>query len=316
MEKFCFGLDVGGSVTKIGAVTQNGEMAARIQIPSQRRADRLFDEIAEEISKLLLEFGKENCVGIGVGVPGPVTGQALVSGCVNLGWGDIPIERELLGRTGLPVKVENDANLAALGEQRFGAGRGVSDFAVLTIGTGLGAGIIAGGRLLRGAGGAAGEVGHIPFFPEWTDVSGLLELEQVGSATGIVKMAETLQKEKNGKMRQGQKPITAKDIMEAARAGEKTALQIAEKAGEVIGFAAACIGCIANPALFLLGGGVSASGDLLLKPVRESYRKYIFPPAAKAEFQLARLGNNAGMAGAAALFFGESEKPGGYENTL
>ncbi len=300
MEQICFGVDIGGTSVKLGLVSESGELLKKAEFPSPRNQGEMFDTIADNIRAIRSEFSAHLCVGVGVGVPGPVLEHSRVNGCVNLGWGVVDVAAELSRRTGLTVLVENDANLAAMGEMWQGAGRGRKDLALLTVGTGIGCGLISDGRIITGANGAAGEAGHIPMgrHTDWTCSCGKTGcLEVTASATGIIRAARQFSPFRE--MAQ----VTAKDVFDAAKAGNTDALNVVTEAGRCLGTAAAMIGCIVNPEVFVIGGGVSAAGRMLLDPVEAAYREWVFYPAKGAEFMLAQLGNNAGMIGAAALFF-------------
>ena len=169
MKQVCFGVDIGGTSVKLGLVDEEGPLLHKSEFPSPRDPAAMFDRIAQEIQQVKAQFDDCAFVGAGVGVPGPVFNQEQVKGCVNLGWGDINVASELSSRTGLVVKVENDANLAALGELWHGAGKGRKSLAMLTVGTGIGCGIISNGQIISGANGAGGEAGHMPtsFHQDW-----------------------------------------------------------------------------------------------------------------------------------------------------
>ena len=300
MKKVCFGVDVGGTAVKMGLVDEEGTLVKDVKFPSPKNPDQMFDEIAGQIAKMLKAFPGVQCVGIGVGVPGPVPDRAHVHGCVNLGWGVVNVAEGLSRRTGLPVLVENDANLAAFGEMWQGAGRGHRHLVMLTVGTGIGGGVIADGRIVSGAVGAGGEVGHMPmpWHQDWLCTCGKRGcLEVTASATGIIRAAREFppfsQRER----------VTAKDVFDAAREGNADAQRVVTEAAHCLGTAAAIIACVVNPELFIIGGGVSAPGELLLAPVREAYRQLAFPPSRDTVFDLAILGNRAGIYGGAGLFF-------------
>lgn len=301
-DNICFGVDIGGTSVKLGLVDQAGQLLYRTEFPSPRDPSAMFDRIAQAIDQVQKQFG-QHCVGIGMGVPGPVVHQSLVLGCVNLGWGDVDVGAEMSRRTGLTVRVENDANLAALGEMWQGAGQGRKHIAMLTVGTGIGCGIIADGRIVSGAMGAAGEAGHIPmpYHTDWQCSCGKFGcLEVTASATGIIRAAREFSPFRE------QEHTTAKDVFDAAREGDLHAQQVVSTAGRCLGTAAAIIGCVVNPEIFVIGGGVSAAGRLLLDPVEAAYNQWVFYPGRGARFLLAQLGNNAGIYGGAGLFFCQS----------
>lgn len=303
MRQVCFGVDIGGTTIKLGLVSQEGDLLEKREFSTQRDLDAAFDDIASHIRQVLESFPDAMCIGVGVGVPGPVLEQSRVNGCVNLGWGDINVAQELGRRVGMPVKVENDANLATLGEQWQGGGKGCRNLVMLTVGTGIGGGVICDGRIVAGAAGGGGEVGHLPtsFHPERQCSCGKYGcLETTASATGIIRGAREFSPFKE------METVTAKDVYDAAAAGDENAKQVVEEAGAALGIAAAILGCVVNPEMVLLGGGVSAAGRALLDPVEAAFQKNVFPPCGNVRFALAQLGNNAGIFGGAALFFTQS----------
>ena len=304
MRQVCFGADIGGTTVKLGLVSREGELLERLEFSTRRELEVAFDDIAGHIRQMRERFPVDQCIGIGVGVPGPVLGQALVHGCVNLGWGDVDVAQELGRRTGLPVKAENDANLATLGEQWQGAGKGCRNVVMFTVGTGVGGGVICDGRVVAGAAGGGGEVGHLPlpFRPDWRCSCGKYGcLDVTASATGIIRAAR-----EHSPFKEMEK-VTAKDGYDAAAAGDENAKRVVDEAGDALGMAAAMLACVVNPEMVLLGGGVSAAGRALLDPVEAAFQKYVFPPCGSVRFAQAKLGNNAGIYGGAALFFGSAE---------
>ena len=300
MGTACFGVDIGGTAVKMGLVDEKGNILRDVNFPSPRDPDAMFDEIARQANQLQEDFPGYACLGMGVGVPGPVPDQARVHGCVNLGWGVVDVAGWLGRRTGLPVRVENDANLAAFGEMWQGAGRGHRNLVMLTVGTGVGGGVIADGRIVSGWAGAGGEVGHmpVPWHQDWPCTCGKCGcLEVTASATGIVRAARQFSPFNRIE------GLTARDVFDAAQAGSTDAQRVVKDAANCLGYAAAIIGCVVNPELFVVGGGVSAAGEMLLAPVREAYLQWVFPPCRGAAFRLASLGNRAGIYGGAGLFF-------------
>ena len=304
MRQVCFGADIGGTTVKLGLVSREGELLEKREFPTRRQLDDAFDDIAGHIRQIMMRFPDEQYIGAGVGIPGPVVDQSRVHGCVNLGWGETDVAQELGRRTGLSVRVANDANLATLGEQWQGAGKGCRNVVMFTVGTGVGGGVICDGRIVAGATGGGGEVGHLPlpFRPEWQCACGKYGcLEVTASASGIIRAAREFSPFKE------MEHVTAKDVYDAAAAGDENARRVVNEAGSALGLAAAIFACVVNPEMILLGGGVSAAGRALLDPVEASFQKNVFPPSGDTRFALARLGNNAGIYGGAALFFGSAE---------
>ena len=304
MREVCFGADIGGTTVKLGLVSREGELLEKREFPTRRDLEAAFDDIAGHIRQITERFPGDHCVGVGVGVPGPVVDQSQVHGCVNLGWGEVNVARELGRRTGLSVRAGNDANLATLGEQWQGAGKGCRNLVMLTVGTGVGGGIICDSRVIAGATGGGGEVGHLPlpFRPHWQCSCGKYGcLDVTASATGIIRAAREYSPFRE------MENVTAKDVYDAAAAGDENAKRVVTEAAQALGRAAAMLACVVNPELVLLGGGVSAAGRVLLDPVEAAFQENVFPPCGKARFALASLGNNAGIYGGAALFFTQED---------
>ena len=303
MRQVCFGIDIGGTTIKLGLVSQEGDLLEKREFPTQRELDAAFDDIAANMRQVLDSFPDAMCIGAGVGVPGPVLDQSQVHGCVNLGWGDIDVAQQLGRRVGMPVRAANDANLAALGEMWQGGGKGCRNLVLFTVGTGVGGGVICDGHIVAGAAGGGGEVGHLPmpFRPDWQCSCGKCGcLEVTASASGIIRAARQFPPFSE------MEEVSAKDVYDAAAAGDENAKRITEEAGCALGIAAAIVGCVVNPEVILLGGGVSAAGRALLDPVEAAFKKNVFPPCGDVRFALAQLGNNAGIFGGAALFFTQS----------
>ncbi len=302
MKQVCFGVDIGGTTVKLGLVSREGELLDKREFPTFRDLGATFDDIADHMRQVMAAFPDCQCVGAGVGVPGPIVDQSTVVHCANLGWENVNVAQELSSRANLPVKVANDANLAALGEQWQGAGKGCRNLVMLTVGTGIGGGIICDGRIVAGATGGGGEVGHmtVPFHSDWQCGCGRKGcLEVTASASGIIRAAKAFSPFKE------MDKVTAKDVYDAAAAGDTNAQAVVGEAAAALGMAAVTISCIVNPEVFLLGGGVSAAGSALLDPVETAFRTCAFGPCADVRFALAQLGNNAGIYGGAALFFAE-----------
>ncbi|MBD5117989.1 MAG: ROK family protein [Clostridiales bacterium] len=302
MKEVCFGVDIGGTTVKLGLVSREGELLDKREFPTFRDVGATFDDIARHMRLVMESFPDCKCVGAGVGVPGPVVDQSVVPICVNLGWNDLNVAQELASRADVPVRVANDANLAALGEMWQGGGKGCRNLVLFTVGTGVGGGIICDGHIVAGATGGGGEVGHLPmpFRPDWQCSCGKCGcLEVTASASGIIRAAREFSPF------QEMETVTAKDVYDAAAAGDENARRVTKEAGSALGMAAAIVGCVVNPEVILLGGGVSAAGRALLDPVEAAFKKNVFPPCGNVRFAQAQLGNNAGIFGGAALFFAE-----------
>ena len=305
MKKYGFGVDIGGTTVKIGLFETTGSLLEKWEIVTRKENDGAFilEDIAKSIEEKIEEkgIGKEEVQGIGLGLPGQVRSDGVVNRCVNLGWGVFDVEESLSNLTGFKVKAGNDANVAALGEMWMGGGKGHSNVIMITLGTGVGGGVIVDGKILSGAHGAGGEIGHITVDYEETDRCGCGKcgcLEQYASATGIVRMAKkVLSDTKKETSLTKFEPLTAKDIFDEAKAGDMVALELVETLGGVLGYAAANIACVADPEVIVIGGGVSKAGEILLTTISKHFREQCFHACSTTEFALAKLGNDAGMYG-------------------
>ena len=302
MKQVCFGVDIGGTTVKLGLVSREGELLDKREFPTFRDIGATFDDIAGHMRQVMESFPDCRCVGAGVGVPGPIVDESRVIQCANLGWENLNIAQELSSRASVPVKVANDANLAALGECWQGGGKGCRNLVMFTVGTGVGAGIVCDGRIIAGATGGGGEVGHVPvpFHTDWQCGCGRKGcLEATASATGIIRAAKAFSPFKE------MEKVNAKDVYDAAAAGDQNAQAVVNEAAAALGWAAVIVSCIVNPEIILLGGGVSAAGSALLDPVEAAFKANAFAPCGDVRFAQAQLGNNAGIYGGAALFFSE-----------
>ncbi|MBU8879381.1 ROK family glucokinase [Bacillus sp. FJAT-29790] len=316
-ERWLIGVDLGGTTTKLAFINDGGEILNKWEIPTDNsnEGENITKNIGRAIENKLQELGqnREKIKGIGMGAPGPVnykTGS--LYNTVNLGWRDnYPLKAELEAETLLPVVIENDANCAAIGEMWKGVGNGAENIVCVTLGTGVGGGVIAGGDIVQGASGAAGEIGHITSVAEGGAMCNCGKtgcLETIASATGIVRQAMEILNENEShvgelanKYRQNRE-ISAKDIFDAAKNGDELAHSIIKNTAFHLGLALANIGNTLNPDKIVLGGGVSKAGDILLKPVKENFKKFAFPRVGQSTIiDLAILGNDAGVIGAAWL---------------
>lgn len=309
MKEYVFGIDLGGTTVKLGLFTVDGTLTDKWEIPTRaaNRGEHILPDIAASLREKLAERGisSQQVRGAGLGVPGAVAEERYVDPCVNLnGWGG-DVAGRLAGLCGWPVRVVNDANAAALGEMWLGGGKGRSNVVFVTLGTGVGGGIIVDGKLLSGAHGAGGEIGHIKVDPAETIPCGCGKkgcLEQYTSATGIVRRARELlaEREEPSPLRRCE-PLTAKDVFDHAKAGDRLAMDVVEFFAHRLGRGLACVSCVCDPQVFVIGGGVSAAGQIILDLVSEAFREYAFPASEGTEFALAELGNDAGICGAARL---------------
>lgn len=308
MYKYCFGVDLGGTTVKIGLFETDGDVIDKWEIPTRKEdnGSKILPDIADSILAKMQERSivKDEVAGIGIGVPGPVDQYGVIYKAANLGWGVFNVATELSGLTMMPVKAGNDANVAALGEMWKGGGQGHKNLVAVTLGTGVGGGIIINGEILTGATGAGGEIGHIHLEDEEEEVCGCGNrgcLEQYSSATGVVRLAKRrlAKDDKPSTLRGGE--ITAKDVWDAVKQGDALAMDVAEKFGEYLGKGLAQVACVVNPEVFVIGGGVSKAGEILLQYISKYYDRYVFHGSRGVEFALATLGNDAGIFGAARL---------------
>lgn len=310
MKKYAFGVDIGGTTVKMGIFETNGDLLSMWEIPTrtEQNGKYILQDIAGAVEKKLEEKGisKLDVEGIGMGVPGPVGPDGTVLKCVNLGWGIFNVENALEQITGLKVKAGNDANVAALGEMWQGGGKGCKDMVMVTLGTGVGGGIIINEHILAGINGAAGEIGHLPMRDDETETCGCGKkgcLEQYASATGIVRITREYL-EKNPKIKTTlsvTNGFTAKNIFDAAKNGDKAALTMVDEVGCMLGKALASIACTVNPEAFVIGGGMANAGNILLDAIKKYYTQYAFHAVCETTFKRAELGNNAGIYGGVRL---------------
>ncbi len=307
MKKYVFGVDIGGTTVKLGFFTIEGELLDKWEITTRKDEGGCYilPDIAASIEEKINEKSvtKDEIIGIGIGVPGPVRDDGTVLRCVNLGWGVFNVEEEVERLLGLPAKAGNDANMAALGEMWKGGGMGHSSIVMVTLGTGVGGGIIINGKMLCGMNGAGGEIGHICVDDTETEVCGCGKkgcLEQFASATGITRMAERalVNTDRPSKLRNIQY-ISAKEIFDAAQQGDDLALELVEDHGRILGKALASVACVCDPEAFVIGGGVSRAGEILLTTTAKYYQQFVFHACKNTKFKLATLGNDAGIFGSA-----------------
>lgn len=309
MKKYAFGIDIGGTTVKMGLFKTEGTLEEMWEIPTRTEEGGSFIlvDIAREIDNKLEEKAilKEEVEGIGLGVPGPVGTDGTVYKCVNLGWGIVNVEEKLASLTGLKVKAGNDANVAALGEMWKGGGKGYNNVVMVTLGTGVGGGIIIDGKIVSGANGAGGEIGHIQMSDEETETCGCGKkgcIEQYASATGIVKYAKKLMNEVDtpSTLRKVEY-VSAKTIFDCAKEGDLLSIEIIEFFAKQLGKALSYISCVCDPEVIVIGGGVSKAGNIITKIVRKYYQQYAFHASRGTKFSLAELENEAGMYGGAKL---------------
>ena len=315
MKNYVFGVDLGGTTAKLGLLDSSGTLLDKWEIPTrtENAGVHILPDIAATLDEALARSGvaKESVLGAGIGVPGAVTGDGFTAPCVNLdGWGGFDVSRRLGELCGFPVRTANDANVAALGEMWMGGGRGSANMVLVTLGTGVGGGVIVDGRILTGIHGAAGEIGHIKVAADEPEPCGCGKhgcLEQYASATGIVHQAMRLLAGGEPSTLRGAGELTAKMVVDHAKDGDRLACKVVDLFSDSLGKALATVSCVCDPDVFVLGGGVSRAGSFLLDPVKAAFRKYAFPAAEETRFGLAILGNDAGVYGAAKLILDELE---------
>lgn len=302
-----FGVDVGGTTVKIGMFDENGTLEYKCEIPTDTtdNGKNILNDICNQLEFILKDnkLTNENCIGVGIGLPGPITADGTILECVNLGWGIFNVEEKMSGMlNGIPVKAGNDANVAALGEQKSGGGAGYDNVVMVTLGTGVGGGIILDGKVVTGTNGAAGEIGHIPVNPDETEKCSCGKcgcLEQYASATGIVRLAKKYIEKTKKDVFYGD--FTAKDVMDKAKEGDELCLMVADELAKYMGMALASVASVVNPECFVIGGGVSRAGEFLTDIIEKNFMKYAFKPCRNVTFKLARLGNDAGIYGGAGM---------------
>ncbi|CNF64681.1 ROK family glucokinase [Streptococcus agalactiae] len=316
MSKKLLGIDLGGTTIKFGILTLEGEVQEKwaIETNTLENGRHIISDIVESLKHRLSLYGltKDDFLGIGMGSPGAVDRTSkTVTGAFNLNWADTQevgsvIEKEV----GIPFFIDNDANVAALGERWVGAGANNPDVVFVTLGTGVGGGVIADGNLIHGVAGAGGEIGHMIVDPEngFTCTCGNKGcLETVASATGVVRVARQLAEQYEGSSAikaaiDNGDTVTSKDIFIAAEDGDKFANSVVERVSRYLGLAAANISNILNPDSVVIGGGVSAAGEFLRSRVEKYFVTFAFPQVKKStKIKIAELGNDAGIIGAASL---------------
>lgn len=310
--KYCVGVDVGGTTIKNGIFEESGKLIVKWAIPTRKEdgSAHIFEDIADSISTKLTETGisKADVLGIGMGVPGPVLPDGYVEVCVNLGLNERFPARELSAlMDGMPVKISNDANIAALGEMWQGGGKGYESICMVTLGTGVGGGIIHDEKIINGCHGIAGEIGHMHVTDgeeESCNCGGHGCLEQYASATGIVRVAKRklLETDVKSLLREKGERFSAKDVCDAAKAGDEIALETLEYSMGKLGLVLSYIAMCSDPEVFVIGGGVSKAGEFLTAIIERHLNSHLNMIKKKENnVVLARLGNDAGIYGAAKM---------------
>lgn len=307
--KKCVGVDLGGTTVKMGILGEDGTIFEKWEIPTRKEDNGkyILGDIAASAKEHLAAAGiaDEDFVGVGIGVPGPVRSNGYVEVCVNLGWKDINPAAELSSLLGgVPVKAGNDANVAALGEQWMGSGKGHDSLMFFTLGTGVGGGLIIDGKIVAGSKGMGAEVGHLTVNPHEKDCCNCGNhgcLEQYASATGIVKeMKRTLAAEEDSCVLCG-RDFSCKDVLDAAKNGDVLAVKTVKRCMNYLAMAMSWVTYVADPEVFVIGGGVSKAGDYLVTMLKDRYNELTPLSSKKADIFIASLSNDAGMYGAAKL---------------
>ena len=306
MKTYCFGIDVGGTSVKCGLFHTDGTLVEKWEIPTrtENNGQNILPDVAETINAKLAEknIDKADVEGVGIGIPGPINSRGEAACAVNLYWGFTPVAQILGDLTGLKAQAGNDANVAALGEAWKGAAAGAQN---ITLGTGVGGGIIINGKILAGSHGAGGEIGHalvVRGEEEKCNCGNHGCLEQYASATGIVRVAGRVlaASEDDSTLRELQN-ITAKDVLDAFKAGDAVAVRIMEYVGDLLGGAIAGFTTVVDPEAIVIGGGVSKAGQPLIDCIEKYYQRYAFSSCKETPIVLATLGNDAGIYGAAKM---------------
>lgn len=309
MKTYCFGIDVGGTSVKCGLFHTDGTLVEKWEIPTrtENNGQNILPDVAETINAKLAEknIDKADVEGVGIGIPGPINSRGEAACAVNLYWGFTPVAQILGDLTGLKAQAGNDANVAALGEAWKGAAAGAQNIIMITLGTGVGGGIIINGKILAGSHGAGGEIGHalvVRGEEEKCNCGNHGCLEQYASATGIVRVAGRVlaASEDDSTLRELQN-ITAKDVLDAFKAGDAVAVRIMEYVGDLLGGAIAGFTTVVDPEAIVIGGGVSKAGQPLIDCIEKFYQRYAFSSCKETPIVLATLGNDAGIYGAAKM---------------
>lgn len=309
MKQYVFGADVGGTTIKLGLFDTEGTLVEKWEIPTRKEnnGEHVLDDLCASVKDKMVQRGikAEEVIGLGVDAPGPVNAEGYISEVVNIGLKEGNLKHMLEEKSGFKVEVSNDANAAALGEMWMGGGKGYNSIAMLTLGTGVGGGIVIGGKILSGAVGAAGEIGHVTIDYNETESCNCGKkgcLEQYASATGIVRMAKKqLAACDTPSVLRGIENITAKDVLDAAKAGDEIGLHELDRLGRNLAIACSHIALITDPEAFVIGGGVSKAGDIILDAIKKYYNGFCMKSVMDKPFMLAALGNDAGIYGCARM---------------
>ena len=311
MSSYIFGVDIGGTTVKLGLFSGTGDLLEKWEIPTniQDNGTHILPDVVCSISDKMAQKGiiTEQVTGIGFGFPGPVTPDGVVTHCDNLNLGCLDVKASMAQlMPGISkIAVENDANVAALGELRQGGGRGYNSAVMFTLGTGVGGGVVLDGSIFSGINGAAGEVGHITVELDETEPCGCGKcgcLEQYASANGIVRLARRMLAacDTPSRLRE-MDTFTAKEICDLAREGEEMSSAILDRCGKYLGLAMSYVSCTVDPQVYIVGGGMSRAGSILTDAIQKYYRQFAYYPSMETPIVLAKLGNDAGICGCAGM---------------
>lgn len=321
-DKKVIGIDLGGTTAKIGILNQAGEVVSKWSIPtdSSEEGKQIVPNIMNSLKENFKKQGltASDILGIGMGSPGSVNrANGTVIGAYNLNWKTLqPIRKQIEEAFGVPFFIDNDANVAALGEQWVGAGNSEPNVSFITLGTGVGSGLIVDGHLVHGVNDSAGEIGHLTVEPNGYECTCGKKgcLEQYASATGIVRLAHDMSKKENGESKllnaiRADKKINSKIIFDYAKEGDEFSERVVDQFSYYLGLALSNVSNLLNPSTIVLGGGVSKAGDYLVNKVNRIVQEFTFPPIRETtKIKIAELGNDAGMIGAASLVLTELER--------
>lgn len=314
VEQYIYGVDLGGTTVKMGLFDKEGTILEKWEIVTRKEnaGEMILPDIAASILSKNEEkrITSENIIGIGIGVPGPITADGRVLKCANLGWGVFSVADKLSELTGVAkVRVGNDANVAALGEQWKGGGRGFDSIVMVTLGTGVGGGVILDGKILTGSNGAAGEIGHLTVNTEETRTCGCGKkgcLEQYSSASGLMRIArEKLEESDRESSLRQYETVTGLEIFKEYRNGDAIATETVETFAYYLGIGLSHVAAVVDPEAFVIGGGVSKNGPIVAEIIKKEYEKNVMFALKNKEFRLAELGNDAGMYGAVRMVINE-----------
>lgn len=319
-EKKIIGIDLGGTSVKFAVVSTKGELIDKWSILTDitDNGNHITPSIINSLKTYMSDhrYTAKDFIGIGMGSPGTVNRhEGTVIGAYNLNWVTIqPVKEQIEQATGIPFFIDNDANVAALGEQWIGAGHNEPNVVFVTLGTGVGGGVIMNNQLLHGAIGAAGEIGHMTVDREGYECTCGKNgcLETVASATGVVRVAKdrAVDYSKESALKSqilGEETVDTKMIMDAAREGDVFATAVVDEISDYLGLACGNIANLLNPSTIVIGGGVSKAGEFLAEKIRERFSVYAFPTIREhTNIRIAELGNDAGVIGASSLVLNES----------